>query len=76
MAKFIKSVSNIHNRYSDYDGVTWNTQSQLWKSSVSDKGIKYECGYYNNERDAVKARDKKIIELGIKKPLQILKKAN
>lgn len=75
MAKFVKSVSNTHKRHSDYDGVSWNTQSQQWKSSVSYKGIKYECGYYDNERDAAKARDRKIIALNINKPLQILKKA-
>lgn len=75
MAKFVKSVSNTHKRHSDYDGVSWHTQSQKWKSSVSHNSVKYECGYFDN-RDAAKARDRKIIALNINKPLQILKRAN
>lgn len=58
---------------SKYTGVGWNRENQKWKSSVSEKNIKYDCGYYDNERDAAKARDRKILALGLKKPLQILK---
>jgi hypothetical protein len=58
-----------------YKGVGWNRKMQKWRSSVSEKGIKYDCGYFDNERDAAKSRDRKILALGLNKPLQILKPA-
>lgn len=72
---YTKQASGTHNRVSKYNGVTWNVQAQKWKSSVSHKSIKYECGYYDNDREAAKGRDRKIIALGLNKPLQILKRA-
>ncbi|WP_035647364.1 AP2 domain-containing protein [Flavobacterium sp. ASV13] len=62
-------------RVSKYTGVGWNRSMQKWRSSVSGQGVKYDCGYFDNERDAAKARDMKILALGLKKPLQILKPA-
>ncbi|MFH6966467.1 hypothetical protein [Flavobacterium sp. FlaQc-28] len=66
-------MKKSNQRVSTYTGVGWNRETQSWRSSVSEKGIKYDCGYYSNERDAVKARDRKILALGLNKPLQILK---
>lgn len=62
-----------NSRTSKYSGVGWNREQQKWRSSVSQSGIKYDCGYHENERDAAKARDRKILALGLNKPLQILK---
>ncbi len=56
-----------------YTGVRWIAEIQKWLSVVSEKGIIYNCGNYVEQLDAVRARDKKIIEKGLKKPLQILK---
>lgn len=63
-----------HNRVSKYKGVSWHKQSQKWRSQVSFKGVKYDCGYFDDEREAAKSRDKKILALNMKKPLQILKR--
>lgn len=69
----MKKVRKPNSRVSVYIGVGWNRETQSWRSSVSEKGIKYDCGYFDNERDAAKARDRKILALGLNKPLQILK---
>lgn len=63
-----------HNRVSNYTGVTWNKQSQKWHAQITVKGTRYCCGYHDNDRDAAKSRDRKIIALNLNKPLQILKK--
>ena len=73
MTKYIKEPSLGHNRVSKYKGVSWHRETQKWRAQVHDKGIKYECGYFDNERDAAKGRDRKILALNMKKPLQILK---
>jgi hypothetical protein len=63
-------------RDSDYLGVAWNRDLQKWHSTVIEKGIKYDCGYFDNDRDACLARDKKILTHGLNKPLQVLKPKN
>jgi hypothetical protein len=73
MTKYIKESKPSNNRVSKYTGVSWHKETQKWRSQVHDKGIKYECGYYDNERDAAKGRDMKIVKFNMKKPLQILK---
>lgn len=55
---------------SNYKGVFWNVQHQKWRAKVQN----YELGYFETEIEAVKARDKKIIALNLKQPLQIFKK--
>lgn len=66
-------MSKPNNRVSKYIGVGWNRELQKWRSSVSQSGVKYDCGYHESERDAAKSRDRKILALGLNKPLQILK---
>lgn len=66
-------MSKPNNRVSKYIGVGWNRELQKWRSSVSQSGVKYDCGFHESERDAAKARDRKILALGLSKPLQILK---
>lgn len=64
---------NINNRVSQYIGVYWSPYSQKWISTVTEDGIKYDCGYFDNERYAAKHRDLKIITIGLNESLQILK---
>lgn len=75
-ARKVKTITGSHNRVSEYIGVSWKPSIQKWTSSVSEKSVKYDCGYHDNEREAAKARDRKILALNIKKPLQILKPLN
>jgi len=53
-----------------YKGVRFHKQSGKWRSNVGN----YDCGQFDNELDAVKARDRKIINLGLKQELQIFRK--
>lgn len=68
----IKPTKPQNNRTSIYNGVSWKRENQKWTASVSNNGIKYDCGYFDNERDAAKSRDRKILALGFNKPLQVL----
>lgn len=69
-----QSNSVSHSRTSKYTGVTWNRSLQKWVSYITANKIRYDCGYHETEKDAALSRDKKIIALYLKKPLQILKK--
>lgn len=73
MSKYTKQKTNSHNRVSQYTGVSWNTTTQKWKATITHKRVTYDCGYYSDDREAAKGRDRKIIALGLDKPLQILK---
>jgi hypothetical protein len=72
--KFIKDSRIANNRVSKYTGVRWDREHSKWVSTVRDKGVTYLCGCFDDDREAAKARDTKIISLGLKKPLQILKR--
>ena len=62
---------------SKYKGVSWDKRTKKWESVLVVKGIRYPCGFYDDEIVAVKARDKRIIALGADyKKLQILKPLN
>lgn len=65
--------SDSNGRVSQYAGVGWHKESQKWRASVTANGERYECGYHDTDREAAKARDRKILALGLNKPLQILK---
>ena len=73
--KFIKDSRTSNHRVSNYTGVRWHREANKWISTVLDKGITYLCGCFDDDREAAKSRDMKIISLGLKKPLQILKRA-
>ena len=60
--------------HSKYTGVSFHKPSRKWRAEVTENSIKYECGYHDTDRQACIARDKKILALGLKKPLQILKR--
>jgi hypothetical protein len=53
-----------------YKGVTYHKQTRKWRSNVGN----YNCGQFDTEIEAVKARDKKIMNLGLKYELQIFRK--
>jgi hypothetical protein len=62
---------------SKYAGVNWKKDLQKYRASVTEKGVRYECGAADTEREAAILRDKKIIALGLDtKKLQILKPFN
>ena len=73
MSRLLKQNTRTNSRVSKFTGVSWHSETQKWRATVSSKGIKYECGYYDTERAAAKGRDMKIVNLNLKKPLQILK---
>lgn len=73
--KFIKDNRLSNNRVSKYVGVRWDRESSKWISKILHKGVTYLCGCCENDKEAAKLRDIKIISLGLKKPLQILKRA-
>lgn len=51
-------------KVSKYRGVTWiDDGSGGWVARVCREGKRHYCGYYQNEEDAARARDKKAIEL-------------
>jgi hypothetical protein len=57
----------------NYIGVRWITETQKWQSVISHKGIRYNCGSHVEQKDAIKARDRKIIEKCLPVKLQYLK---
>lgn len=73
MRRNLKQNTRTNSRVSKYTGVSWHSETQKWRSTVSFKGVKHECGYYDTEREAAKGRDMKIVKFDMKKPLQILK---
>jgi hypothetical protein len=62
---------------SKYSGINWKKDVQKYRASVTEKGVRYECGYADTEREAAILRDKKILALGLdSKKLQVLKPFN
>jgi len=59
---------------SQYKGVTFNKQKNKYISSVCENSVRYPCGEFNTEIEAVKSRDRKIMNLGLKVELQIFRK--
>lgn len=58
-----------------YSGVSYNRFTKKYTSTVAHKQIKYNCGSYDTEVEAAKARDRKILEKGLNVKLQVLKPA-
>jgi hypothetical protein len=63
-------------KVSQYTGVGWEKSTQMWKATVTHQRVTYECGRFDDDREAAKARDRKIIAIGLNKPLQILKRVS
>lgn len=60
----------------NYSGVSWSRKEQCWKSKVKINGIIVLVGVFADQKQAVIARDTKIIQHGLKLKLQILKPKN
>ncbi len=58
-----------------YTGVSWSSEYYKYKAHVTKDGVTYQCGFHNTEKEAAIARDRKIIEHGLKVKLQVLKPA-
>ncbi len=69
-----KTKTNTHSRSSSYTGVKWSREYQKWYSSLNEKGVTYHCGFFDIDREAARARDMKIVQIGSAKPLQVLKR--
>ena len=65
--RLASKTENGHNRTprgsSKYAGVSWYDPLQKWKAGVSKNGNFYYLGYFENEEEAARARDKKAREL-------------
>jgi len=59
-----------------YTGVRWVSETQKWLSVVRYGGISYNCGSHVEQKDAIIARDKKIIEKCLPVKIQYLKPAS
>jgi len=57
---------------SKYKGVSWDRKTNKWESSITCKGTKHPCGFYDSEDEAIKARDRRILSLGL--PIKMLQK--
>lgn len=58
---------------SKFKGVTWHTELQKWRATITlPNKTRMNLGYFNYERDAAIAYDKMAARLG--KPTNILKK--
>lgn len=71
--KYIKESKSSSRRVSKYTGVKQVKGEYTWEAYLIHNKVRYICGIFDNDRDAAKARDIKIISLGLNKPLQILK---
>jgi hypothetical protein len=61
-----ENASNISIRKdntSRYKNVYWYKPYKKWKVSITAKGREHHLGYFEDKKDAVKARDKAIVEL-------------
>jgi hypothetical protein len=55
-------------KVSPYTGVGWSKSNQKWKATVTANNVSYECGCFDDDRAAAKARDRKMIALPLNKP--------
>jgi len=54
----------MQNYSSAYLGVSLHRQTGLWKSYIYHQGKMISLGYYKDEEEAARARDRKAAELG------------
>jgi hypothetical protein len=55
-----------------YLGVYWNKRLDVFTSTLTVKGTAHQCGTYDTGREAAKARDLRILYLGLDLKLQVL----
>ena len=62
------------NKTTNYKNISWRQRERRWEASVTVKGVRYPCGYYDDEIEAVKSVDRLIIKKGFDySKLQIIK---
>lgn len=59
-----------------YTGVSYNSDTHQYASILRHQGKVYRCGFHETEKEGAIARDKVIIQNGLKVKLQVLKPAN
>lgn len=57
----------------EFTGVQWMEQYQKWRATIRHSGVFYNCGMHADQKEAVKARDRMIIQKNLPTKLQILK---
>ena len=57
-----------------YKGVHFHKTDKKWRSEIYIKGTRYNCGQFDTDIEAVKARDLMIMRKGFDLPLQKFKK--
>jgi len=57
----------------NYTGVKWIKESSKWQATVMQNSVKYNCGLHETKHEAVKSRDKTILQKGLNVRLQLLK---
>ena len=58
----------------EYKNISWSQKKRRWIGAITHNKVRFECGMFENELDAVKAVDRKIIALGLPtSKLQIFK---
>jgi len=59
-----------------YQGVSWSRKEQCWKAKLKINDSFVVVGVFKEQKQAVIARDTRIIQLGLKIKLQTLKPKN
>jgi hypothetical protein len=57
-----------------YRGVTFVPRMKKFRGTVTKNGVYHDCGVWDTPLLAAKARDRRILSLGLDMPLQIYKK--
>ena len=58
---------------SKYKGVRWAASSKRWRSTIQHNGELHQVGFFEDDLEAAKARDRLIIRLNLPLELQIYK---
>lgn len=70
--------SNSIEKQSRYYGVTWSKRDRKWYAGIHTGSLykktskRHYCGVFNDEEEAALAVNRKIIELGLDKPLNVI----
>lgn len=58
----------------NYTGVRYSSRTKKFHAKVTHNNVVYNCGGFDTEVEAAKARDRKIIEKNLPAKLQVYKK--
>jgi hypothetical protein len=57
-----------------YKGITFHKKDKKWRAEIYHKGTRYNCGSYETETEAIRARDLRILNENLDVPTHKLKK--